>query len=73
MHFAVRSYLESLFGSVTNDELLTVALIILAILLFGWAPRWGEMLGAAWSGVEPDEPPPPNNPPATTDTSAKKS
>lgn len=73
MLLAVRTYLESLFGSVTNDELFTVAIIILAILLFGWAPRWGEMLGAAWSGVEPDEPPPPNEPPPTADTAAKKS
>ena len=68
----MRDYFESLFGSVTTDELLVVAIIIVAVVLFSRAPRWGERLGAALAG-EPSGAADSAQPPTPTDSVTKNS
>jgi hypothetical protein len=48
-------FVRSLLGDLTFNELALVVLIFASVLLFSWAPRIGEAVGAAFDAD--DEPP----------------
>jgi hypothetical protein len=53
----VWNFLSGLFGEVTPSELVLVAVLFAAILLFSWAPRLGEAVGGLFDDEDEREPP----------------
>jgi hypothetical protein len=48
----VWDWLRSLFGEVTRNEVILVAIIFLCIMAYSWAPRLGEAAAGLFEGDE---------------------